>query len=176
MKLHILIAILFLSSNVFAKVKTHEHREHGAHVHGSGVLAIAFDGTKGRVEFKGAAETVLGFEHKPKNKNDEKVVSDAVAYFEKNIDKMIRMDASLDCQFKKEMIGQIPEEGEEASGEHSDWAANFNVLCSKSPIGTKIEIDFGHFKSVKDLDITVLAGAVQKSAEFKKKPVSIELK
>jgi hypothetical protein len=176
MKLQILTVALLFGITVIAKEKKHEHREHGAHVHGTGNLAIAFDDTKGKIEFKGAAEGILGFEHKPKNKKDEKAVADAVAHFENDIGKMIQMDASLGCQITKEMIGQVPEEGEEGSGEHSDWAANFNVVCSKSPIGTKIVIDFSSFKLLKDMDITVLAGSVQKSAEFKKKPVTIELK
>ncbi len=176
MKTRILVATLFLALNVIAKEKKQEHREHGAHVHGAGNLAIAFDDTKGKIEFKGAAEGILGFEHKPKNKKDEKAVADAVAHFENDIGKMVQMDASLGCQLTKEMIGQVPEEGEEGSGEHSDWAANFTVACAKSPLGTKIVIDFSSFKLLKDMDITVLAGTVQKSAEFKKKPVTIELK
>ncbi len=176
MKLVILSALLFFSLNTFAAKKKHDHREHGVHVHGSGNLAIAFDETKGKVEFKSAAEGILGFEHKPKNKNDEKVVADAIANFEKNISKMIQFDASLDCLFTKEIIGQVSEKDDEGSGEHSEWAANFTVVCAKSPIGTTLIIDFSSFKFLNDLDITVLAGSIQKSAEFKKKPVSIELK
>ncbi len=95
MKLHILAAILLLTTTAIAKEKKHEHREHGAHVHGAGNLAIAFDDAKGKIEFKGAAEGILGFEHKPKNKKDEKAVADAVAHFENDISKMIQMDASL---------------------------------------------------------------------------------
>jgi hypothetical protein len=176
MKLHILATTLFFALNVMAKEKKHEHREHGAHEHGAGTLAIAFDDTKGKIEFKGAAEGILGFEHKPKNKKDEKAVADAVAHFENEIGKMVQMDSTLGCQFTKELIGQVPEEGEKGSGEHSDWAANFTIACAKSPMGTKIVIDFSSFKLLKDMDITVLAGSVQKSAEFKKKPVTIELK
>ncbi len=158
------------------KEKTHEHREHGAHEHGAGKLAIAFDDAKGKIEFKGAAEGILGFEHQPRSEKDKKAVAEASQHFEKDIAQMIQLDPSLNCQFTKEMIGQVPEEGEEGSGEHSDWAANFAVTCAKSPVGTTVTVDFSSFKLLKDVDVTVLAGAVQKSAEFKKKPVVIELK
>lgn len=175
----IFFIISFFSILSFA----HEHREHGAHEHGAGKLAIAFDdaqpgspAVKGKVEFKGAAEGILGFEHQPRNDKDKKIVADATAHFENDIGKLVQMDQSLDCKFTKELIGQVPEEGEEGSGEHSDWAANFNVTCAKSPVGTKMTVDFSSFKRLHDLDITVLAGNVQKSAEFKKKPVAIELK
>jgi hypothetical protein len=159
------------------KEKHHEHREHGAHVHGGGTLAIAFDGATGKVEFKGAAESILGFEHQPKSEKDKKAVAQAIVNFEKNISKMVQFEPSLGCQFKTDLIGQVPEEGEEGSGEHSDWAAQFSLACSKSPIGSKLTVDFTSFTRVKDLDITILADSLQKSAEFKgKKPVIIELK
>ena len=89
---------------------------------------------------------------------------------------MIQFDSSLNCQFTKEMIGQVAEEGEEGSGEHSDWAANFAVTCDKSPLGSKLTIDFAHFKRLKDIDVTILAGSIQKSVEFKGKPITTELK
>ena len=169
----IMTIILFLGLTCFAKEK---HREHGAHVHGDGKLAIAFDDTKGKIEFKGAAEGILGFEHKAKNAKDKKTLSEAILFFENNISKMIQFDSSLNCQFTKEMIGQVAEEGEEGSGDHSDWAANFAVTCDKSPLGSKLTIDFAHFKRLKDIDVTILAGSIQKSVEFKGKPITTELK
>jgi hypothetical protein len=172
-----LFSVLSLAAEPTKKEKRHEHREHGAHIHGGGTLAIAFDDMKGKIEFKGAAEGILGFEHQPRSDQDKKTVADAIAHFEKDISKMIQFDPSLNCQLTKDMIGQVPEEGEEGSGEHSDWAANFSVACGKSPVGTKLTVDFTSFKRIKDLDITVLAASVQKSAEYKgKKPVVIELK
>lgn len=176
MKFFILTTTLLLTMTTMAKEKKHAHHEQKAHVHGAGKLAIAFDDTKGRIEFKGAAEGILGFEYRPKNKKDEKVVTDAVAHFENDIGKMVQFVASLQCQFSKENIGQVPEEGEASSAEHSDWAANFNVTCAKSPLGTNIIVDFSSFKLLKDLNITVLSGSIQKSAEFNRKPVTIELK
>jgi hypothetical protein len=172
-----LFSILSLADSHSKTDKHHEHREHGAHVHGGGTLAIAFDDLNGKIEFKGAAEGVLGFEYQPRSEKDKKAVAEAVAMFENNISKMVQFDPSLNCKFKKELIGQVPEKGEEGSGEHSDWAANFAVTCEKSPIGTNLTVDFSNIKRLKDVDITVLVGSVQKSAEFKgKKPVIIELK
>lgn len=177
MKLLTIVTTVLLSATAMAKDKKHSHhREHGAHEHGAATLAIAFDDAKGKIEFKGAAEGVLGFEHKAKSKKDEKAVADAVTYFETNIAKMIQLDSSLSCQFTKDMIGQVAEEGKEGSGQHSDWAANFTVTCAKSPVGTKVTIDFSYYKSIKDIDVTVLAGSLQKTAEFKKKAITIELK
>lgn len=174
MKLFILISAFIAAQSCFAKGA---FRELGAHVHGNGTLSIAFDANQGRIEFKGAAEGILGFEHQPRTAKDKKTVAEAVAHFENDIGKMVAFEPSLNCQFKKEMIGQVPEAGHEGSGEHSDWAANFSVHCNKSPLGTKLAIDFGSFKLLRTVSVAVLVEAVQKSAELRDgKPVSIDLK
>jgi hypothetical protein len=152
------------------------HREHSAHEHGAGKLAIAFDNARGQIEFKAAAEGILGFEHKARTDKDKKKVAEAIEHFDKNISQMIVFESSLNCHFLREMIGQIPEEGKEGSGEHSDWAANFQVSCDRSPLGSGLKIDLSSFKLLNDIDVTVLVGDIQKSAEFKKDPVQIVLK
>lgn len=173
MKVISLILCFLFSQICFSKGTV---RELGAHVHGNGNLSVAFDNSKGKVEFKGAAEGILGFEHQPRTAKDKKTVADATAHFENDISKMVSFDPSLNCKFKKEMIGQVPEEGHEGSGEHSDWAANFSVTCDKSPLGTKLTVDFSSFKLLHVVDITVLVEAAQKSAQFKAQPVVIDLK
>ncbi|PIS11288.1 MAG: hypothetical protein COT73_04760 [Bdellovibrio sp. CG10_big_fil_rev_8_21_14_0_10_47_8] len=155
--------------------KHEKHREHEAHVHGSGSLAIAFDANKGKIEFLGAAEGILGFEYQPRTAKDKKAAAEATERFEKDIGKIVQMDPALKCQFTKDLIGQVPEKGEEGSGKHSDWAANFSVSCAKDPVGTKIKVDFSSFERIKDVDITVLAGAIQKSVEYKGSSVIIDL-
>lgn len=174
MKSFVLIFILFFGIARFAQAKKHQHHQQ-AHVHGAGTLGIAFDGTVGKIEFRGAAEGILGFEYKPKNKNDEKTVADAIENFENNMGQMVAFDETLNCKLTKETIGQVPEKGEKHLAEHSEWVANFKVNCIRSPLGTKMTVDFTRFKHLKDLDITVLVDSLQKTAEFNKKPVTINL-
>lgn len=173
-KMKKLIFILICTiSLAFAKEVKHEH---GAHVHGAGKLSIAFDGKSGKIEYDGAAEGILGFEHKAKSNKDKKTLADSVSKFEKDISTLIQFDSSLGCKFENEEIGQVPEDGEKDIEKHSDWQAKYSVTCDKSPVGTKIKIDFTAFKLLKDLDVTVIADSVQKSEEFKGKPVFVDLK
>lgn len=168
----ILIAILVLSSLAFAKGKK-EHRHHEAHVHGGAVLNIAFDQLTGKIEFRAASAGVVGFEHVAKSDKDKKTVSDAIGNIETQIDKMIQFDSSLGCVFTKEKIEMVPES---EKSNHSDFVASFKVTCSKPVVGSKVTFDFTSFKKIKDLDVTVLADTVQKTAEVKAKPVVLELK
>lgn len=151
------------------------HRHQDAHVHGSASLNIAFDTLEGKVEFKTASDSLLGFEHKAKTEIEQKKLKDLIAKFESEISKMIIFDPSLGCSFSKEKIEMIAQDPDH-SGKHSDFIADFKMRCKKSIIGTKLLIDFTPFKGLRDLDIIVLAGDIQKSAEAKQKVITIDLK
>lgn len=170
MKKWILILLLVAGVAQAHQHEGHKHREHKAHQHGSGKLAIAFEGAKGEIEFEAAAEGVIGFEHQAKSDKDKKMEADAVALFETKISEMVQFDAALKCQIQKEEIKVHRE------GKHADFEAEFKVTCEKSPEGSTITVDFSSVKKIKSVEITALVGAVQKSATFKKQPVKIELK
>ena len=184
MKIFIILFSFLFVTNVGAKDKKAQHREHEAHVHGGGTLSIAFDGNNGKIEFKAAAEAIVGFEHEARSEKDKKMVSDAITKFESEMAKMVKFDSTLNCHFTKEKVEIVKdkdhsegkEQKKEEHGTHSDFVANFTVVCSKAVVGTKLTIDFGVFLRLKDLDVTVLAGELQKSGEFKGKPVTIDLK
>ncbi len=184
------VCIIATASSGLTKEKASEHskkeahRSHEAHVHGGGTLNIAFDGANGKAEFKAASEGILGFEHEAKSEKDKKALAKAVSQFEQDFGKFVSIDSTLGCEFTKELIGMQKDEDhdEDAAedhkkkGEHSDFVANLNIKCSKPIKGSKLVVDFSAFKHLKDLDITVLADDVQKSAEYKGRAVSLELK
>ncbi len=148
------------------------HREHQAHSHGSGSLSIAFEKNSGKIEFKIAAESILGFEHNAKSEADKKILAANMQIFETEINKMIIFDTSLNCQFTKEQLAQQSE----ADSHHSDWIAQYSIHCDRSPLKTKLLIDFTRYKKIRDLDITLLVEDLQKNAEYKGTPLNIELK
>jgi hypothetical protein len=168
MKSFIITLGLIVSLGAFAG-KGHKHHHH-AHEHGAAELSLAFEGLSGKVSFKAAAEGVLGFEHAPKSEKHKAKYAESVALFENSVAKMVQMDSSLGCVFKKEKIEQV------IDGSHSDFVAEWSVTCQKSVEGSKINFDFTSVKGLKEIDVTVLAGVVQKSVEIKRKPVSVELK
>lgn len=169
------IAILLITTTAFATKTTetkHQHN-HGAHAHGAATLGIAFDGANGKIEFKGAAEGVLGFEHSAKTDKDIKTLAAALNSFTNDIAKMIQFETSLNCAFKADKVEQVPEADNK---NHSDFVANYTVTCTKDITGSKLTFDFTKFPGLKDVDVTLLAGAVQKSAEYKGKSISLDIK
>lgn len=168
-KVLILLFITLSISNAFAGKKK-EHRHHEAHVHGSATLNIAFDNLKGKVEFKAASEGILGFEHEAKSEKDKKKLADTLAKFETSINSMVKFESTLDCVISKEKIEN------QVNGHHVNFIANFNVECKKDLKGSKLTFDFSEIKGLKDLDVTLLIGDLQKNIEIKRKPVTVELK
>ncbi len=183
MKILIIISSFALSLNSFAESKK-SHRHHEAHVHGAAELSIAFDQLNGKIEFKAAAEGVLGFEHQPKTEKEMKKLQEAISNFEKNISQMVQLDSAAECIISKDLIDRVGETEEKDvknakgkhKGEHSNFVANFSVVCKKDIRGSRMTVDFSGLKKIKDMDVTVLVGDFQKSFEAKGRAVTVELK
>lgn len=182
MKKALALVLVLVGATGYAGKKK-EHRQHEAHVHGGATLSIAFDQLKGKAEFKAAAEGVLGFEHEAKSEDDRKKLNETVAKFEASIGSMVKFDEALGCTFVKEKIEIVAKNEQHVEkgngghhGEHSDFIANFTVNCKNEIRGAKVVFDFSQFRGIKDIDVTMLVGDLQKSVEVKKKPVTLELK
>lgn len=178
MKNLVFILLSLLALNSFSKEKG-PHREHEAHQHGAGTLGIAFEENKGRLEFKIPSESIVGFEYTPKTDKDKKTKESQLAKLEGQIANMVVFDSALKCQITKDKVEVVKDEKEsaEAHAEHSDVIANFNVGCEKDPVGTKITFNFQkQFPKIRDLDVQIITGSVQKSVEAKKNGTTVDLK
>lgn len=154
----------------------HEHREHGAHQHGVGMVGVAFEALKGKVEFKIPAESILGFEHEAKKESDKKKQNEALAKFESKINEMLVFDASLKCALAKEKVEVVREE-EHKHAAHSDFVAHYNVACEKSPAGTDLTVKMhSQFKKIKKLELQLIVDNLQKAQTITKDNTVVSLK
>lgn len=160
-----------------------------AHSHGQAVITLAFDKGVGKLEIEVAAESIVGFEHKPKSEADTKKVEEASQIFEAKIKEIVKLDPSLACEFKKNTIVMVHENAENETSakpnhnhhkhshgaDHADFSASFDITCKKSPVDTTVEVDFTQtFPKVKAIDLTALVEQIQKSV--KKKASKVDLK
>ncbi|HEY3698683.1 MAG TPA: DUF2796 domain-containing protein [Spongiibacteraceae bacterium] len=67
-------ALLLLVSGIG---QAHEHREHGAHVHGVATLTLAIAERGIDIEFESPAVNLIGFEHAPHSANDQRAIDRA---------------------------------------------------------------------------------------------------
>lgn len=146
-------------------------RQERAHVHGDVHLAIAFDGLNGRIQMSMPSSVIYGFEYPAQSLKDKKNKEQGLKKLEDKISEIIRFDAALKCEIKKEIFEVDQRDN------HSDIEAEFKVTCAKSPMGTKAIINFSKiFSHVKTVHIDVIGDGVQKSQEIKNNGEAIELK
>lgn len=175
------LLVLLIVLPFIAKAAEKKMRIHEAHVHGAATLNVVFDNLQGEVEFKAAAEGILGFEHEARSEHDKKAFGEVLAQFE-NISEMIKIDPAKKCVFSKKNIGLTDEDKshrenkKEHQAEHANFQANYGIRCQSSIIGSNLIIDFSKFPKLNDVDVSIVVGNLQKSAEAKKRPITIELK
>lgn len=169
MKCTLTAILLLISLSSFAEKK---HRHHEAHSHGSAQLNIAFDNLVGKIEFKAAAEGIVGFEHTAKTEKDKKALDAAITKFDTAISHMVAFEAKAQCNFLKEKVDVVSQK----DSHHSDFVASYQVTCKQNLLGSQLTIDFTAFKKIKDIDVMIMVNDLQKSVEVKSKPVTIELK
>lgn len=149
-----------------AKKHGHQH----AHSHGAGELNIAFSDLIGKVEFKAAADGVLGFEYEAKSAEDKEKLAQAVDYFKNQGSKILSFDAALDCVITNEKAEQT-----KSKKKHSDFVATYSVKCMKPVSKSKLTIDLTQFSGLKDVDVQILVGTNAVPTEYKGKSITIDL-
>ena len=167
-----LVTILLFVTPLSAKEKT-KHRHHHAHEHGSAQLSIAFDGLKGRIELTSPADSIIGFEYVAKTAKDKETLMNAVKIFNDDFSKMVQIDSKLGCTFT---VDSIEQKMESKSSKHSDFKANYNIVCLKNIIGSKIVFNFSKFDKLNDVDVTIIADQLQKNFEISNKEITVDLK
>ena len=174
--MRILLAILF-SFSVVAFAHEKNHRQHATHVHGKGFISLAFDETKGQLEFKSASMAILGFEHKAKSAKDKKKLEEVNLDFQDNMTNYVQFDPKSECVFEKKSIGmELEPSSKSGDSGHSDYIAKFEINCSRPLKGTNLTLDFSSFKKLTDVDVVILIDELQLKSELKSKKVTIELK
>ena len=135
--LAVLLAILPLPMVVnAAQTEPHEHEhehEHeeeftalSAHVHGKALLTLVLEGNEMQLAFQAAAQSVLGFEHKPRTAEQQQEVAAAIAVF--NQGQWFSVNAQASCELA---MAEASTDLTQANitGGHADFYANYQLLC-----------------------------------------------
>lgn len=163
-----LVTLALLIAVPALAAKTHKHE---AHVHGAGEVGVAFDKEKGKIDFKSAADSVVGFEHVAKSEKDKQRQAEALKKLEENIVAMVAFDSALGCKITKDELGVTQQ------GKHAEVKGVFSVECSKPVLGSTITFDFRKtFPGLKDVQVLLLVDGVQKEVDVEKSGVKVEVK
>ena len=95
-----------------------EHREHGAHEHGRGMLDVVAEGEELVVEFRIPAANVVGFEHAPRDDAEHEAVRMAAETF-RNPASVLVLPAEAECEVEEAEAGIVGMGAEEHDDDHA---------------------------------------------------------
>ena len=108
----------------------HEHEDEfsalGAHVHGKALLTLVLEGNEMQLAFQSAAQSVLGFEHKPRTPEQQQEVASAIAVF--NQGQWFTVNPQANCELTMAEASTDLTQAN-VSGGHADFYANYQLLC-----------------------------------------------
>ena len=157
----------------------HEHRQHGAHEHGSAKLLLATEDNQLHIEFKSPAMNIVGFEHAAENSEQIKRISEATALLT-NGEKVFALPAAADCKLQDSEVenGQhSPNDKKTAASEsHSEFHVTYRYLCGNIQALDHIDVQlFVLFPGTEDIDAEIFTDKGQKAQELSAKDRRIKL-
>ena len=163
-----------------APASENEHREHGAHEHGRGLLNVVVEGHELVIEFEMPGVNVVGFEHQPGTDEEKRAVEVALETFGK-ADALFVPSADAQCRAEKsevELGGLRHEGGEQHSGEHSEHVehekdahselhAQYVFHCDAPDALENLEVRlFDHLRDVEEIDVQLVTPTIQTAMEL----------
>ncbi|MDR6983268.1 hypothetical protein J2X32_001902 [Rheinheimera pacifica] len=110
----------------------HEHDDElvalGAHVHGHAVLTLVLEGNEMQLAFQSAAQSIVGFEHKPSTAEQKQEVAAAIAVFNQGDWFSFNNDANCELAMAEASTDLTEPQANEG---HADFYANYQLLCQR---------------------------------------------
>ena len=175
-----LFALLWVFNST-AQGSEHEYREHGAHEHGAAILNIAIESNSLHLELESPAMNIVGFEHAPKNHEQEHAVKHAVSELRKG-NTLFILPAAAQCHLAEvEVESPLLETDqhehkddhkpdkhkEEHSERHSEFHAAYVFQCKNINALNEIDVQlFNKFKGTEELRVQLISAKGQTVKEL----------
>ncbi len=141
------------------------------HEHGKAELGIAVDGPSLKAEFRAPADTILGFERRPKTEQEKKIVAAALEKLRTQGGALVLIPAEFGCRF---VPGKADLHVE--SGGHADVEAAFEAKCAKPPVKGICDSDFPRpFPNLKELSVQLVSASHQTASTIKQDQGAVRL-
>lgn len=163
-----------------------EHRQHEAHVHGVVETNIAQDGDHLLFEITAPGSDVVGFEHAPKNKEQEQLLEQAIAKL-KTPNAIFSLPESANCKISEVHASHSMKHDdhadhdshdhhEEHQSEHGEFTAQYEYHCETISELNQIETQwFNVFSHTQKMTVQYLGDSGQKAATLTAKKAVLAL-
>lgn len=156
---------------VSGPVSADETRDHGAHVHGTARLDIAFVGGELALDLYSPAMNIVGFEHEPGNEAQREQLGDALGML-RDAGRVFSVTDAAGCRSVLSEASRVAEDGHEEHGEHdghadtahSELQARYRYECSAPAALERIEVRlFELFPAIERIRVQMLTDTSQRA-------------
>jgi hypothetical protein len=180
------LAIGILWTPFVAPTAEVEHREHGAHEHGHGMLSIVIDGDELAIELELPGVNVVGFEHEPSNQEQRRAVEETIALFKRS-ETLFILPGAAGCRADKVDVTLAHEEHHNGNGHsaqaltqdkkaaqaddahevHSELRAEYHFHCNTPTEIDSVEVRlFGYLIDLNDIEVQIVTPTLQTATEL----------
>lgn len=153
-----------------ASAQDHGHAHH-AHRHGAADLEVAVEGGEIHLRLASPLESLLGFEHAPRNDQERAAVA-AMRQTLADAGRLFAPTAAAQCILKSAEINAPALDAKSASAkeQHADLTAEFRLICAQPAKLTGMEVRlFQSFPKMRRIDAQVVSGKGQKATRLSSK-------
>ena len=161
-----------------------------AHTHGRAIVNVVLEGTKINAQLKSPAEAIVGFEHKPRTKQQKAAIRKAQKILNKGSN-VVTFDPLAQCKpLKAKLDSELLEDDHDKHhkdhhdhdknhhdhGQHAEFEAEYDFSCKKPKSIKSLTVPlFKHFPAVKLVIVNAVIGQnqIQRKVTAKKPIVSL---
>jgi hypothetical protein len=166
----LLASTLLACSTVASQAADNEHDEHdseisafGAHVHGQALLTVVLEGNEMQLAFQSAAQSVVGFEHKPQTSEEKQEVAAAIAIFETA--QWFNVNTDANCERASADASTDLNQPHAKEG-HAEFYANYQLLCQRPARLTELQLGiFNLLPALEQIDVQWIINGQQGKAK-----------
>lgn len=178
------LALTLAAVGILASAQEHQHRQLGTHEHGVGQLNVALEREELHIELISPAMNIVGFEHAPKNPEQEQVVQRASKTLQDGSN-VFSLPSAAQCQLAKaevetDISGEDHHENEHRGEEHthqddaeheeevhSEFHVSYAFRCANPDALTHIDVNlFTLFSGTEELEAQLITEGGQTSANL----------
>jgi len=151
-------AVMAQQTNTDSASEAYSADSLGAHVHGQALLTLVLEGNELLLAFQSAAQSVVGFEHKPASLEQKQEVAAAIAVF-KQAD-WFAINADANCELTSADASTDLTELHASKG-HADFYASYQLLCQRPARLNELQLSiFNLLPALQNLEVQwVINGA-----------------
>lgn len=147
--------IIFLITFTFCDLKAADSLK--SHVHGALQMGIAVEKNEVEVTIDGPSESLLGFEHSPRNEKEKKIYAKAESLWKNNLASFVVFESQLQCKITESNFKQ------HLDGNHSEIEASAKFQCIKEISPSTVTVSLKKaFKHIKKLSVDVVSDKTQR--------------